>query len=83
MTVIAYLATPIDIRYVRQLLDGLADGQVAVNDDGVLVIEVPEGTGDYAPHVDPCDCSDCRAATRRAVLLESEADAPTRLEGKP
>jgi hypothetical protein len=82
MTVLAYLHTPIDAHYLRTLLIGL-DAVVTVNDDGILVIEVPEGTGDDAPHLDPCDCSDCRNATRRAVPLESEADAPTRLEGKP
>ena len=44
MTVITYLATPIDARYLRSLLIGLIglDATVTVNEDGVLVIEVPD-----------------------------------------
>ena len=41
MTVIAYLATPIDAHYLRTLLIGL-DATVTVNADGVLVIAVPD-----------------------------------------
>lgn len=63
MTVLAYLHTPIDAHYLRTLLIGL-DAVVTVNDDGVLVIEVPTGAETtHSPHEAPCDCAYCRAET--------------------
>lgn len=42
--------------------------------DALAAIDALRGN---APHLDPCDCDDCRTATQRAVSLEPQPDTPT------
>lgn len=71
MTVIAYLATPIDAHHLRTLLIGL-DAVVSVNDIGFLVIETPD-VSMIDPRV-PIHCESCSStiSTHPSTKMQSD-----------
>lgn len=74
MTVIAYLATPIDADILRNLLIGL-DATVTVNDDGILVIETNDQNVEPIDKIIKIDMESWRGETHTAIYQPSVTSA--------